>query len=263
MTIVEKIHTEIDTAEARLLQEAKNIIALNSDVDDKAERLEKIGFLNAAPVVKNKLSKAVLVHNSEEAKRIEYYKHNYPFLKFITENELDRICEKYGLIYMPIENYVGDVPLKNITDIENAQPRKDNDIPEDKIWSELKRDNSFFLTSASGGNWCGMWGTEWYKIPKRIDGKHFFGTSSASEYLRDNLGFKAQYLIGSVDNITEDRKGLFICAPKNYFKGNSKAISFTRVEDPIVFRYVKGGIQVITKWGLEASDETLLNEINN
>jgi len=28
-------------------------------------------------------------------------------------------------------------------------------------------------------------------------------------------------------------------------------------KDPIVFRHVKRGIQVITKWGLEADDEAL------
>lgn len=29
------------------------------------------------------------------------------------------------------------------------------------------------------------------------------------------------------------------------------------VKDPIVFRYVNGGIQVITKWGIEAEDKIL------
>ena len=68
-----------------------------------------------------------------------------------------------------------------------------------------------------------------------------------------------------------NRDGLFIAAPKSHFdlKGlKKKGLGFfnftvTEVKDPIVFRYVKGGIQVLSKWGLEANDEMLVNPINN
>ena len=64
---------------------------------------------------------------------------------------------------------------------------------------------------------------------------------------------------------------MFITAPKSHFDLKdlkSKGLGFfditiTEVKDPIVFRYVKGGIQVLSKWGLEASDATLQNEILN
>jgi hypothetical protein len=68
------------------------------------------------------------------------------------------------------------------------------------------------------------------------------------------------------------REGLFIAAPKDHFDlkglkhitGTHGFFSTTRIhKDPIVFRYVKGGIQIISKWGLEASDPMLVNEINN
>ncbi len=66
---------------------------------------------------------------------------------------------------------------------------------------------------------------------------------------------------------TEDRSGYFIAAPKEHFdlteltanadnKGFYKRTSVV-YKDPIVFRYVKGGIQVISKWGLEGNDEAL------
>ena len=65
----------------------------------------------------------------------------------------------------------------------------------------------------------------------------------------------------------EDRSGYFIAAPKEHFdlngltkneqnKGFYKRTSVV-YKDPIVFRYVKGGIQVISKWGLEGNDEAL------
>lgn len=69
-----------------------------------------------------------------------------------------------------------------------------------------------------------------------------------------------------------DKSGLFIAAPSDDFnlKGLSKKskhgyfrVFETKVKDPIVFRYVRGGIQVITKWGLEANDQSLVVPILN
>lgn len=62
------------------------------------------------------------------------------------------------------------------------------------------------------------------------------------------------------------RDGLFIAAPETHFdtKGlKKKGLGFfqifeTEIKDPIVFRYVRGGIQVLTKWGLEANDPDLV-----
>ena len=70
---------------------------------------------------------------------------------------------------------------------------------------------------------------------------------------------------------TIDHSGLFIAAPKSHFDlkeldQNGKGFFKTtkqEIKDPIVFRYVKGGIQVLSKWGLEAEDEMLQQEILN
>lgn len=59
---------------------------------------------------------------------------------------------------------------------------------------------------------------------------------------------------------------IFIAAPKSHFnlKGLKKQklgfFNFMRIEpvDPIVFRYVNGGIQIISKWGDEANDTELI-----
>lgn len=262
MTTVQKIHHEFDTAEDRLLSEAMKIIS-DPIENKKAEKLEKIGFVNAkgvSDISKNRLS---IVENMAQANLINYYKKRYPFLKFITESELKRICGKYGLVYMPVENYAKDVPMKNILDIERTQPRKSEDAPSDRLWCKLKRDNSFSLVASSGGSWCGIWGTEWYRIPKIIEGRHFTSQYRASEWLREEKGFTTEYLVDKVTNYTENRQGLFIAAPKSHFKGKNKSISIFEVKDPIVFRFVNGGIQVITKWGDEAADAALLNEIDN
>lgn len=255
--LIDQIHSEFDTAQDRLLQQANEILNKShgkENVSDIAARLNKIGFVNV-PMVKE-VSKS-----NEQAELIRHYKEAYPFLKFLTENELDRICKKYGLIYNPVENFVGNIPFKNIQDIENAQARKATDSPEDLIYCELERDTTFCLVG--DGDWTGIWGSQWYRIPNRLDGVHFRHQNEANDYLRDNFNFTAKYLVKKVINYEQNRQGLFICAPKSQFKGKNKSITFIEPKDPIVFRYVKGGIQVITKWGLEANDPALVVPVLN
>lgn len=267
MTTVEKIHQEIDTAEDRLLTEAKRIIALNTDTGDKAERLERIGFVNSELVVKNKGKKQAFVKNKEQAQLIEYYKQNYPFQKFLTEQELDRICEKYNLVYAPILNYKKDVPEKNLSDIERSPELRNLDFAKDLIYT-VRTPERF----AGGGKYFLSPTSKWqFLLPKKIEGQ-FNSKFSLDEHLNKVYKTGITYLTKEIETVTEIRQGLFIAAPKSHFNlsGLKKAgigfFGFTVMpepKDPIVFRYVRGGIQVITKWGLEAEDKDLVNEKMN
>lgn len=78
---------------------------------------------------------------------------------------------------------------------------------------------------------------------------------------------------GYIDTETTDQQGLFIAAPESHFDlkglkkkgklGFFKVTMKTEPDDPIVFRYVRGGIQVLSKWGEEANDPMLANPIDN
>jgi len=284
--VIEMIHADFDSAEDRLLNEAKEMllsltIKSVESYEDKAERLRKLGFKKSEPVKQliktlheRSEQEKVISLTKSQADLIQYYKQTYPFQKFLTIEELNRICGKYGLIYAPVENYINDVPDKNILDIENAPKLKEEDISPNvyklkilKFWdgvpSEIKKmlaeeviyDGAIFHTST--GN-LEILDTQLldYLIDKGYTG----------DYRRYIFGIKGARLT------EENREGLFICAPKNHFDlanlkfdknlGYSK-VKYHVLNDPIVFRYVRGGIQVITKWGLEASDESLLNPINN
>lgn len=132
--LIAEIHAEFDTAQDRLLSQANEILskpvdATRSAVESIGERLEKIGFTNTPTVKKaNEIKKGKeaeikkVVETREQAELIQYYQANYPFLKFLTEAELDRICKKYNLVYAPSDRYTEEVPEMNLRDIENAQP---------------------------------------------------------------------------------------------------------------------------------------------
>lgn len=259
--IIQEIHDSFDNAQEELLKQAHRIIGANKPlVSDKAERLEDLGFVKSKDVVKNIEIKYDLLESEYDAELVNYYKSTYPFLKFLKEEQLESICKKYNLIFAPVDRYKEDVPEKNISQIENAQGLKKEDKPKDKIWTKIKFDyswNPMFLI--------------YNPYPKIIQDIHIHSWFSADEYFKQNHGYKREYLVSKVESHTINRQGLFIAAPKSHFdlKGlkNQKSgffdFTITEVKDPIVFRYVRGGIQVLSKWGLEADDEMLQQEILN
>lgn len=266
--IVAEIHSEFDTAEDRLLEQADNLLReLNIDteksIEQKAQRLSSLGFTKSAPVEWIKNNSSVKIR--EQAELIKYYKQNYPFQKFLTEQELERICKKYNLVFAPVGNYIKDVPEKNIKEIETASQLKATDAAKDDIWCSMHY---------SGIINIGTIGAKRAGLPFTIKGKNFRNWADADRYLKQKYPHMSDraYIVNSVTNYQTNKQGLFICAPQKHFdtRGLKKAgkysffnVTITEVKDPIVFRYCHGGVQVLSKWGLGASDEMLVNEINN
>lgn len=287
--IIKQIHNEFDTAPQRLLEQAIQIlekensakISLESEITEKARRLEKLGFLKNENVVKkqeidkiNNEKTHIINLSNKEAENIKYYSEAYPFLKFLTESELDRICDKYGLIYAPVAHYKNNVPDKNLMEIENAQQLMSKDANNKLITWEFRESSVLY-----GGN------KNLYIELVKILGKNIFTEDEITDlyvkYAPDRVKYgKGENLFWDLSDAIlgkrllcdgtkhiEDRSGYFIAAPKEHFdlngltkneqnKGFYKRTSVV-YKDPIVFRYVKGGIQVISKWGLEGNDEAL------
>ena len=293
--LIAEIHDEFDTAQDRLLQQAREIIDNTvpdhpSPMEEIADRLIGAGFTNT-PLVKTaavikvdkEKKREKLVRTREQAELIQYYKMTYPFIKFLTEDELNRICDKYELIHAPVNNYIKDVPEKNLRDIENAQVLRGTDSPEQitlfsgKVWCSHDHKE---LTVVLKNRCNDLKNVPFKRIPElpRSNVEYTF----ISEETRDALGILKSlgistggvrqhiWLDGTIDTVK--RSGLFIAAPESHFDltGSYKKskhgffeVFRTEVKDPIVFRYVRGGVQVLTKWGLEAEDPSLLLPINN
>jgi hypothetical protein len=146
--LIEEIHNEFDTAPDRILQQALSIIgeqqsskvSLESEIEDKAIRLRNLGFVKNGIVDKlekieerNHQKDLIINMETKMAEGIRYYARTYPFLKFLPVSELDRICDKYGLVYAPVKHYKMPVPDKNLKEIENAQPLKTMDVQPDIV----------------------------------------------------------------------------------------------------------------------------------
>jgi len=264
MNIVEKIHNEIDTAQDRLYNEAISFINNTEIFKEKiarAQRLKNIGFTNTETVIQTEKEKQISDDAKKKADLIVYYRTAYPFLKFLTLNEMDKICEKYDLVYAPVQNYKKDVPEKNLMDIENAQVLNRKDLRPVTYSYDITGHFSYVPDA----------------VIKFIRNLVTEKELSSEKEFRDLCPIKySDPWLWTVGGFTKKRTyydGLFIAAPKSHFDLDNlteKKKGFFRTEifkqepkDPIVFRHVAGGVQVLTKWGEEANDPMLINPINN
>ena len=285
--IIAQIHNEFDSAEDKLLSDANELLASlhitpESHIEPLAERLNKLGFTQV-PVVKQATSlkqqreqeKKRIVKTQAQAELIKYYKQNYPFQKFITQTELDRICKKYTLNYAPVRTYIMDIPKKNLKEIEDAPALKEGDAIKQSVWIRVSEFGSSCPDVAK------------QLLSKKIlfeSAKDTFNLDDRSvgnalcKYASDKLGINIDYG-WNTSNFRKfeiekvNKTELFIAAPPTHFalEGLKKDGEFGYVDskkmvvqnDPIVLRYVRGGIQVLSKWGLEAAEPGLVNEINN
>jgi len=229
---VKEIHREFFTSSDTLLKEAYKIINKGESIEvKKGARLSALGFSNTAQAQDSAETMKEVVRTEKEMQSALYYKSKYPLNKFITTDEVRRICEKYGLACASVERFRGFVPEKNLLEIERFKGVEDVDA--------VKTVYSIGIHS------------------KYIGEKLNDDGESAGRY--NNL-YKSE----------EIEKPLRICAPRKdmdltnletedgYFFETKKDIP-----DPVVIKDVKGGFLIITAWGPEASDPLVVNEINN
>ena len=258
--LIQEIHDAFDNAEDLLMEQAHEFIEGNRVTNaTHVKKMVEAGFKNSKVVRDANERLNVAVRNAEMAKTIMYYKHTYPFLKFLTEEKLDEICEKYDLIYAPVDRYLEDVPEKNLNDIASAQQLKEEDLADD-IWKVSSID-FFSGVPKEMREW--ILNTEFDERPGGDSWLNRHSPVRHSGYVYSHM---------ETEKITK-RSTLFIAAPKSHFnlrdlkqrgvRGFFQSVTEREVKDPIVYRYVRGGIQVLTKWGLEANDPELANPLDN
>ena len=236
--IIQEIHSTFFNESDRLLAEAKNLKPLDTNIQDqldKAKKLIELGFVNAdvtdiAAKEEKRLEiiKAENLRNNNLKDAILYFNKKYPNYKFITEDSVKTICNKYNLIYGSVSKYIGEVPDKNLKEIEDFNI----DIV-DTAWNHISHEFYSRQRSSLSG----------YK-PNMIEGQTY---SSYGQYIRcSQLGFQ-------------------IVAPVSKFntqgmKLENFQLSKIEIPDPIVLKPVwhkSFGLAylIVSAWGDEASDE--------
>jgi hypothetical protein len=119
--LIEDIHNEVYSAHDLLLKEAKAI--LETPIDESKiqdyQNLINLGFNNEKNISNYKEEVKKIEESKKIKSNIEYYSFKYPFNKFINEDSVVRICEKYGLLLTNVDRFIGGIPEKNQKEIIN------------------------------------------------------------------------------------------------------------------------------------------------
>lgn len=237
--IIEQIHNEFESAGEVILQQAQDIVKKSDGINvDKIDRLKKLGFVNTREVKDNEATLLESKEAQELFDKIIYYSQKYEY-KFITEDLVKSICNKYNLVCAPIKSYTGFVPEDQLENIEKCK------VDDGDTW----------LGSAIYcGNHIPILDIE--ESDKYTNGLHIKKYPSGSMFPHDNQ----IQVFGEFEIIQEIE--LMICAPEKDFnttgltkKGkflfNTKKIVYP---DPVVLQSVKHGYLILATWGDEAED---------
>lgn len=229
MEIHDTFFTEVDRL-SNIASKSKSLETDKQDLIDKRKRLVALGFTNTKEVKEANLElerlrelEAVNTNRASLLDAINYFSFNYPQYKFITEKSVLEICNKYGLVYGSIKDYIGSVPDKNLKHIEDFKIKE--------------KDLCFF---------------------------HFLNTKNISRKIDQYVDYK--HIASGTQCPLE------IVAPlKDFNLANRELRGFNvvqrEIKDPIVLHPVffngKKYYLIVTAWGLEASDELVVNHRNN
>jgi hypothetical protein len=228
-TIVEKIHNEFDTASDRALAEATAILnGIKNIPKEKAELMKKLGFINTNEVLKVSKEDEIIHRNRNRAEVIEKYSNKYPQYKFIFWDQVEAICNKYNLVCGQSHLYNGDIPYKNLQEIDNFK---------------IEEEDYYYVSMFNEY-------PERYSSPNH---RHRWTNNSKSPYYSDYSK--------EVSLIDNNKIPFFICAPEkemNMENHKRNGVFLERhIPDPIVLHPMKDGALIVSKWGVEADDEIL------
>ncbi len=233
--LVRQIHRAFDEAQDNtILVATETLNKLPKCDEQRAEGLRKIGMTQAKEVIiaNNIIGKRQ--HAERERDAVVKWRNKYPLYKFIPKETVTEICKKYGLICGEMNRYKGDIPEKNLIEIENFKIDQ-----KDEIYIKLcERDE----------NWRYVTYSKKIELEKQ---RLSLTTKDMSDHFYYST-IKCQY---------------FICAPIHDLDTRGMEVDKNNMliikDDPIVLCRVEDGFLLVSKWGLEASDDKLINSVEN
>jgi len=285
---VEEIHAEFDSAEQKCIDECEALLqSLNipteTAIEVKADDLLVLGFKNSSTVKqafeikqRNNKLESVKQLTLSQVNTIKDLKFKYPFEKFITVDELNRICKKYNLMYAGVSHYIKDVPKKNVEDMKRAKKLQEKDTCSEieellelndlavKMLQHMGR-NNLFTSEEKNQFMVDNYG----EVVSRWTYSDSWFTFSGIAYCKKHFGINEYPIYRKSRKI--NKSGLFIAAPKSHFDLTNLSqksefgffeVREVEIKDPVVFEFCKNDIvRILTKWGDE--NEENYSELNN
>lgn len=249
--LIDEIHTNFYTEVDRLLEFANNKHSLETNKEleiEKSKRLKALGFTSTKTVKEaskeeNRLDNLKTKNKNKQnlINAINYFSLHYPNYKFITEESVKTICKKYNLIYGTIDKYIGDVPDKNLKEIESFKLKEKDELYYFTVRGSIRFPDKNYIHYGSLG----------------------FCEDEKKSYNVKN-GHTMYYFTSSINKCP-----LEIAAPVSDFNTegmelNNFELKKIHIPDPVVLCPVNYNNQkhylILSAWGQEATDELVVNQ---
>lgn len=226
-----EIHAAINTTADAIVSEARDLLAQAANEDEAtAVSLGDRGF-GAAACVKEARA---LREKRAEAERVAGIAEKYPMHRYISEDGVKSVCEKYGLILGEANKFIGDIPAKNAREITAFKYADGNNVFRVTYWR---------------GNW---------------DSSVIVEAKNAEDAITIA---KSKAWLGA-DGHSAGPAPFSVVAPASMFDKRDAHLEghklVQNVKDPIVLAPLGGGGYIIvTAWGEEAGDPLVVNPKKN
>lgn len=267
--IIEQIHNEFETAADRLLNEAQQIVEESRRKDkSKGLRLAALGFTQARQAKETIELQEKLEMSEKQVEAMREARLKYPLYKYITDRQVDEICEKYGLVHGKIEQYKGFVPEKNLKEIEKFMERHTfNYWGNDDYIVDM---SNYFIGKTNPDTDFEHWYHKDDLVGRRTPNNMGW---DVTKHFQRNVGDPDFYSSGKIDGVCYskgrlEKIGLKICAPLKDMdvKRGYRLVGNRIVEipDPVVLQPLPHeGNLIVSAWGDESEDPLVVNQMWN
>jgi hypothetical protein len=116
---VELIHQEVDTlvAEMPVIIE-KRMLQFEGPDFAYARRLKAVGLTGTKQYIHQKAKIDEYETIERELLALRELQQTYPLRKFVLEKDLEKLMVKWEMVMAPLDRYTGEIPEKNLADIE-------------------------------------------------------------------------------------------------------------------------------------------------
>lgn len=247
LEVVQEIHHKVLTSGDDCLKEANSILSSASTQNlELYEQMKKRGFGNAKEIKEKEAEIKQQAEARARAKLIADYAVRYPNKKFISTEEMDKICKDYKLLLGADQHYTGSIPERSMKEIVAFKLKEEDEIYYKGTWRAIE--------SLKADKTKGV--IDWSEISK-------------DQYMRDTNEGKNLVQNSKRTHYISNKDYFMVAAPKSMFQiegmvqeGNTLK-KVVEVDDPVCLQPVKFGYIIVAVWGEEIAIAKMQNEKMN
>lgn len=243
LQVVEEIHRKVLTSGDHCLAEAKAILATKGAEEiELFEQMKQRGFGNSKEIKEKEADIKQQAEARAKAKLIGEYAMRYPHKKFISTEEMDKICTEYKLILGADLHYTGSIPVRSMKEIVDFKLNTIDEIYYEGTWRALEQ---MKLDKTKGV-------IDWKEISKA---SYMVKTADGTKLVQNN---KRTHYISNTNYF-------MVGAPQSMFKIEGMVVEgnqlkkIVEVDDPVCLKPVRFGYIIVAVWGEEIAIEKMQN----